>query len=251
MDRLASATPLQDAEAVLQETLARLKETEKMEGETPSSPPREDVVKPPQEEEEHIPEPTPQPNLTAYYNILEAGKIIPQKFTVPLFFALEEKRVRTHTWMKISKSKGVADIGPLEDQLKVARQELAMAKHVANCQLVSLREENEKLQLQLQELRKDKGMPPEDIVAEQQGKEGLQEDLGEPAMHLQEAELQAQIEIQALRQQLQQKDAQLACMASWAMDALQCKQPAKSYGLYLRDQWLQFQINAVTQRGIS
>ena len=40
-------------------------------------------------------------------------------------------------------------------------------------------------------------------------------------------------------------------MASWAMDALQCRQPAKSYGLYLRDQWLQFQINALAQRGIS
>ena len=43
----------------------------------------------------------------------------------------------------------------------------------------------------------------------------------------------------------------MACMASWAMDALQCRQPAKSYGLYLRDQWLQFQINALAQRGIS
>ena len=40
-------------------------------------------------------------------------------------------------------------------------------------------------------------------------------------------------------------------MASWAMDALQCRQPAKSYGLYLRDQWLQYQINALAQRGIS
>ena len=68
--------------------------------------------------------------------------------------------------MKIAKSKGVVDIGPLEEQLKVARQELAMAKYAVNCQLVSLQEENEKLQLQLQELRKDKGMPLKDIVAE-------------------------------------------------------------------------------------
>ena len=167
-----------------------------MEGEAPSSPPREDVVEPPKgEEEEHIPEPTPQPILTSYYNFLEAGKIIPQKFTVPLFFALEEERVRTHMWMKIAKSKGVADIGPLKEQLKVAWQELAMAKHVANCQLVSLQEENEKLQLQLQELRREKGMPSGDITAEHQGREGLQEDLGEQAMHQQERELQAQIEI--------------------------------------------------------
>ena len=42
MDRLASNTPLQDAEVVLQETLARLKETERMEGEAATSPPMED-----------------------------------------------------------------------------------------------------------------------------------------------------------------------------------------------------------------
>ena len=114
-----------------------------MEGEGPSSPPREGEVEPPKEaEKEHIPEPSPQPSLSSYYNFLEAGKIIPQKFTVPLFFALEEERVRTHTWMKIAKSKGVADIGPLQEQLKEARSELSMAKHVANCQRVFLQEEN-------------------------------------------------------------------------------------------------------------
>jgi len=45
---------------------------------------------------------------------------------VPLFLALEEEIVRTHTWMKITKSKGVVDIGPLEEQLKEAGRELAM-----------------------------------------------------------------------------------------------------------------------------
>jgi len=34
-------------------------------------------------------------------------------------------------------------------------------------------------------------------------------------------------------------------MASWAMEALQCRKPAKSYALYLKDQWLQFQINTL------
>ena len=92
-----------------------------MEGEAATSPPREDGGEPRREEEvEHIPKPSPQPSLSSYYNFLEAGKIIPQKFTVPLFFALEEERVRTHTWMKIAKSKGVADIGPLEEQIKEA-----------------------------------------------------------------------------------------------------------------------------------
>ena len=126
-----------------------------------------------------------------------------------------------------------------------------MAKHVENCQWVSLQEENEKLKLQLQELRKEKGTSSGDITAEHQGREGLQVGLGEPTLHLQGRELQAQIEVQTLKQQLQQKEAQLACMANWAMDALQCRQPAKYYGLYLWDQWLQFQINALAQRGIS
>lgn len=53
----------------------------------------------PQEEEktEVILEPSPQPSLGSYYNFLEAGIFIPKKFTVPLFLALEEERVRTHT----------------------------------------------------------------------------------------------------------------------------------------------------------
>ena len=101
--------------------------------------------------------------------------------------------------MRIAKSKGVADIGPLEEQLKEARRELAMAKHVANCQRVFLQEENEKLRLQLHELKKEKGTSSGDTTAEHQGKEGLQVGLGEPTSHLQERELQAQIEIQALK----------------------------------------------------
>ena len=108
MKILDTKASLQDAEIILQETLARLKETEAMEGEAAKSPQEEEKV-------ENIVEPSPQPNLGSYYNFLEVGKIIPQKFTVPLFLALEEERVRTHTWMKISKSKGVADIGPLEE----------------------------------------------------------------------------------------------------------------------------------------
>ena len=44
-------------------------------------------------------EPDPQPNLETYYKLLEGGKIIPQKFAIPLFFELEKERVRTHRWM--------------------------------------------------------------------------------------------------------------------------------------------------------
>ena len=35
------------------------------------------------------------------------------------------------------------------------------------------------------------------------------------------------------------------------MEALQCRQPTKSYALYLKDQWLQFQINILAQKGIT
>jgi len=47
--------------------------------------------------EKEIPDPSPQPNLRFYYNLLEGRKIIPQKFVVPLFFELEKERARTHT----------------------------------------------------------------------------------------------------------------------------------------------------------
>ncbi len=57
-----------------------------------------------EEKADTIMEPSPQPSMGSYYNFLEARNIIPQKFTVPLFLALEEERVRTHTWMKIAKS---------------------------------------------------------------------------------------------------------------------------------------------------
>ena len=56
-------------------------------------------------------------------------------------------------------------------------------------------------------------------------------------------------ENELLRRQLQEKETHLAYMASLSMEALQCTTPAKSYGLYLRDQWLQFKINTLAQRG--
>ena len=51
----------------------------------------------------------------------------------------------------------------------------------------------------------------------------MQASLEELNQQLQERELQANIEIQALEQQVQEKEAQLASMASWAMDALHCR----------------------------
>ena len=55
-----------------------------------------------------------QPNLRPYYAYIEWGRLIPQKFTIPLFYHLEEERARTHHWMNISTSKGLYDIGFME-----------------------------------------------------------------------------------------------------------------------------------------
>ena len=45
-----------------------------------------------------------------------------------------------------------------------------------------------------------------------------------------------------LRGQLQERENQIACMASLSLEAIQCRMPAKSYAPYLIEQWLQFQI---------
>lgn len=65
-----SKTTRQEAEKSLQETLAKLREIEKLD---------EKVAKQSQVEgnTEKILEPSPQPSLGPYYNLLEARKIIP------------------------------------------------------------------------------------------------------------------------------------------------------------------------------
>jgi len=76
--------------------------------------------------------------LGSYYNLLESWKIIPWKFYVSLFFELEKERVRTHTWMRIAKSKGVEDIDHMEDKLKELRGELAMVGHIESSKKAQL-----------------------------------------------------------------------------------------------------------------
>ena len=56
-------------------------------------------------------------------------------------------------------------------------------------------------------------------------------------------------ENELLRRQLQERETHLAYMASLSMEALQCRTPSKSYGLYLKDQWFDFQIKTLAQRG--
>jgi len=53
--------------------------------------------------------------------------------------------------MKIAKSKGVEDIGQMEEKLKELRGELAMIRHIESSKRAPLQEENELLKKQLQQ----------------------------------------------------------------------------------------------------
>lgn len=79
-----SKAVLQQAQTSLQETLTKLKEIEILEKKAKEQSQEETKAK-------ELPQPSPQPNLGSYYNLLEGGKIIPQKFTVPIFFELEKE----------------------------------------------------------------------------------------------------------------------------------------------------------------
>jgi len=76
------------------------------------------------EEDPKLKKPSPQPKLDSYYSFIEGGRVIPQKFTIPLFFELEKERARIHRWMQIAKSKWVEDIGHMEEKLKEMGKEL-------------------------------------------------------------------------------------------------------------------------------
>ena len=52
-----------------------------------------------------------------------------------------------------------------------------------------------------------------------------------------------------LRGQLQEREIQLETMDSLSLEAIQCRMPAMPYALYLKKQWLQFQIKTLAQRG--
>ena len=102
-----------------------------------------------------------------------------------------------HRWMQIAKSKGVEDIGHMEDKLREMGMELSALRDKEAITRRHLENENE-----------------------------------------------------LLSRQLQEKETHLAYMASLSIKALQCRTSAKSYGLYLKDQWLQFKIKTLAQKGI-
>jgi len=51
--------------------------------------------------------------------------VIPQKISIPLLFELEKERARTHRWIRIAKSKGVEDVGHMEEKLREMGRELS------------------------------------------------------------------------------------------------------------------------------
>jgi len=62
-----------------------------------------------------------------------------------------------------------------------------------------------------------------------------------------EAMMKSQLEVENtwLRRQLQEMEIQLETMASLSIEAIQCRMPKKSYALYFKEQWLQFQIKTL------
>lgn len=115
--------------------MAKLHEIEKLEKKAEEQTKEEDKAK-------EIPEPGPQPNLGSYDNLLEGGKVILQKFAVSLFFELEKERGSTRTWMHIAKSKGVEDIGHMENKLREMRKALNMVRHTESIRGAQLEAEN-------------------------------------------------------------------------------------------------------------
>ena len=124
--------------------MSKLQETQKLEKRIEGKP----HVR---EEAQEIQEPNPQPSLASYYNLLEGGRIIPQKFAIPLFFELEKERVRTHRWMQIAKSKGVEDVGHMESKLREMGRELSSLIDREAITSSHLKNKNELLRRQLQE----------------------------------------------------------------------------------------------------
>jgi hypothetical protein len=76
---------------------------------------------------------------------LRGGEIFPQKSAVPLFFELEKERIRSHRWMKIAKSKGVEDIGHMENKIREMGRELSDVRNREVIRRTHLETENELL----------------------------------------------------------------------------------------------------------
>lgn len=80
---------LEEAETILHDTLLNLQETQKLENEGG----QQQETK---EKDPNLKEPSPQHNLDSCYRFFEGGRVLPQKFAIPLFFELEKQRAKIH-----------------------------------------------------------------------------------------------------------------------------------------------------------
>ena len=63
--------------------------------------------------------------MTPTIDLLKEAGSFHKKIAIPLFFELEKERARSHRWMQIAKSKGVEDIGHVEEKLKKMGRKLS------------------------------------------------------------------------------------------------------------------------------
>lgn len=109
--------------------------------------------------------------------------------------------------MQLAKSKGVKDIGHIENKLREMSMELSMVRHIESIRRAQIQEENELLKKQLQEWEPQGGgkLP---ILEGQQQQEGPQAD-NEVAEKQQEQE-EPQTDIEKLIKQQQERESQAA-----------------------------------------
>ena len=95
--------------------------------------------------------------------------------------------------MQIAKTKGVEDIGHMENKLRELRRELGMVRHTESIRRAQLQEENELLKKQLQE-REPQGGDKLPILEGKQQQEGPLVDNEAAEKQQQEEEPQTNVE---------------------------------------------------------
>jgi len=88
--------------------------------------------------------------LTPTIDLLKGVGSFHKKISIALFFELEKERSRAHRWMQIAKSKGVEDIGHMEENLKEMGIELSSLRDKEAIMIAHLEAENVWLKGQLQ-----------------------------------------------------------------------------------------------------
>lgn len=107
---------------------AQIKKKEmKGEAQITGQPPQSEATSPQNDQKSIIEfqQTTAQPNLSSYYQFIEGGRLIPEKFSIPLFYELERQMGHTHERMQIAKARNVEYVGIMEEKLSEMGIELA------------------------------------------------------------------------------------------------------------------------------